>query len=204
MESTPSASRIQVLLVEDNPGDVRLTREALRDDKVFYSTLSVVRDGVEAMAFLRREGSYARAPRPDLILLDLDLPRKDGHEVLREVKADPALRDICVVVVTASEAERDIAGAYALQADCYVTKPVGMDQLVIIVRRIKDFWFTIVRRPTDEPWYRRTAASLQIPLHGASAPRASAWACARCPPNSRSAVARAAASPTAHSRSGHA
>ena len=174
MESTPSASRIQVLLVEDNPGDVRLAREALRDDKVFYSTLSVVRDGVEAMAFLRREGSYARAPRPDLILLDLDLPRKDGHEVLREVKADPALRDICVVVVTASEAERDIAGAYALQADCYVTKPVGMDQLVIIVRRIKDFWFTIVRRPTDEPWYRRTAASLQIPLHGASAPRASA------------------------------
>lgn len=174
MEITPSGSRIQVLLVEDNPGDVRLTREALRDDKVFYSTLSVVRDGVEAMAFLRREVPYGDAPRPDLILLDLDLPRKDGRDVLREVKADPALRDIRVVVVTGSEAERDISGAYALQADCYVTKPVGMDQLVTIVRSIKDFWFTIVRLPAEEPWYRRTDASIRVPLRDQPGPRASA------------------------------
>jgi chemotaxis family two-component system response regulator Rcp1 len=164
MDNAPSESRIQVLLVEDNPGDVRLTREALRDDKVFCSTLSVVKDGVEAMAFLRREGAYADAPRPDLILLDLDLPRKDGRDVLREVKADPALCDIRVVVVTGSEAERDISGAYALQADCYVTKPVGMDQMATIVRSIKDFWFTIVRLPADEAWYRRTDASIRIPL----------------------------------------
>jgi chemotaxis family two-component system response regulator Rcp1 len=174
MENTPSESGIRVLLVEDNPGDVRLAREALRDDKVFYSTMSVVKDGVEAMAFLRREGTYADAPRPDLILLDLDLPRKDGREVLREVKADPALCDIRVVVVTGSQAELDISGAYALQADCYVTKPVGMDQLAAIVRSIEDFWFTVVRLPDDEAWYRRTDASIRIPLPDENRPRARA------------------------------
>lgn len=171
MDSTSSTSPIHVLLVEDNPGDVRLTREALRDDKV-CDTLSVVRDGVEAMAFLRREGPYADAPRPDLILLDLDLPRKDGREVLREVKADPALRDIRVVIVTGSEAERDISGAYALQADCYATKPVGMDQLLTIVQSIQEFWFTVVRLPADEPWYRRTDASIRIPMQDHSRLRA--------------------------------
>ncbi|HEX6370444.1 MAG TPA: response regulator [Longimicrobium sp.] len=174
MNFTTSPSPIQVLLVEDNPGDVRLTREALRDDKVFCSTLSAVGDGVEAMAFLRREGRYADAPRPDLILLDLDLPRKDGREVLRELRDDPALRDIRVVVVTGSQAERDIAGAYALQADCYVTKPVGMDQLVTIVGSIRDFWFTIVRLPVDEPWYRRTDASIRIPLQDQPRPQTNA------------------------------
>ena len=163
MGATLLTDSIHVLLVEDNPGDVRLTREALRDDKV-VCTFSVVGDGVEAMAFLRREGRYADAPRPDLILLDLDLPRKDGREVLRELRDDPALCDIRVVIVTGSEAERDIAGAYALNADCYVTKPVGMDQMVTIVMSIKDFWFTVVRLPADEPWYRRTDASIRIPL----------------------------------------
>jgi chemotaxis family two-component system response regulator Rcp1 len=173
MNPTPIPVPIQVLLVEDNPGDVRLTREALKDGKV-ATALSVVADGVEAMAFLRREGRYTDAPRPDLILLDLDLPRKDGREVLREVKADPALCDIRVVVVTGSEAERDISGAYALQADCYVTKPVGMDQLATIVRSIEDFWFTIVRLPADEVWYRRTDASIRIPLQDPPLPHASA------------------------------
>lgn len=163
MNRTPSPAPIQVLLVEDNPGDVRLTREALEDGKV-AAALTVVADGVEAMALLRREGRYTDAPRPDLILLDLDLPRMDGRDVLREVKADPALRDIRVVVVTGSEAEHDVVEAYALQADCYVTKPVGMDQLATIVRSIEDFWFTIVRLPEDEAWYRRTDASIRIPL----------------------------------------
>lgn len=164
MNPATSASPIEVLLVEDNLGDVRLMREIMRDDKVF-STLSVVHDGVEAMAFLRHEGGYAAAPRPDLILLDLDLPRKDGREVLRELRADPALRDIRVVVVTGSEAERDISGAYALQADGYATKPVGMEQLAAIVRAIDEFWLTIVRLPADEPWYHRTDASIRIALH---------------------------------------
>lgn len=161
MDSTTSPLPIEVLLVEDNPGDVRLTREVLREDKV-CGTVSVVKDGVEAMAFLRREGRYADAPRPDLILLDLDLPRKNGREVLRELRDDPALRDIRVVVVTGSEMERDISGAYALQADGYVTKPVGMEQLAAIVRSTKDFWFTIVRLQGNEPWYRRTDASIQV------------------------------------------
>ena len=150
MNPVTSPSPIQVLLVEDNPGDVRLTREALKDDKV-CSTLSVVGDGVEAMAFLRREGRYADAPRPDLILLDLDLPRKDGREVLRELRDDPALRDIRVVVVTGSEAERDISGAYALQADCYVTKPTDLDHLLAVIRSIVDFWFGTVKLPPPPP-----------------------------------------------------
>ena len=167
MNPITSASPIEVLLVEDNPGDVRLMREVLRDDKVF-STVSVVRDGVEAMAFLRREGGYAGAPRPDLVLLDLDLPRKDGREVLRELRADPALRDIRVVVVTGSEMERDISGASMLQADGYATKPLGMEQLATIVRTIDEFWFTIVKLPVDEPWYRRTDGSIRIPLQDPS------------------------------------
>lgn len=149
MNRPPSPSSIQVLLVDDNPADVRLTREALQDDKVVCSTLSVVGDGVEALAFLRRQGPHANAPRPDVILLDLALPRKDGFEVLEEVKADAALSGIPVVVVTSSEEERDIARARALDADCYVTKPVGLDQLVRIVSSIRDFWFTIVKLQPD-------------------------------------------------------
>ena len=164
MERVPATSPIEMLLVEDNPGDVRLTREALKEGKV-CNTLSVVPDGVEAMAFLRRQGAYADAPRPDVILLDLHLPRKDGREVLREVKADPALCGIPVVVLTASGAEREIGQVLQLSADCYATKPVGLEQVVGIVRSIEDFWLTIVRRPPDEPWYRRTDAAIRIPVH---------------------------------------
>ena len=137
---------IEILLVEDNPGDVELTREALHETKV-HMELSVVPDGVEAMAFLRRAGRYAEAPRPDLILLDLNLPRKDGRGVLAEVKADPALRHIPVVVLTSSEAEQDIARAYELHANCYVTKPVDLDQFVKIVQSIEQFWLSVVRLP---------------------------------------------------------
>jgi CheY-like chemotaxis protein len=149
MNAAPCSSSIEVLLVEDNPGDVRLTREALKDDRV-CSSLSVVRDGVEAMAFLRREGPYAGAPRPDLILLDLNLPRKDGREVLEEVRADAALRTIPIVVITASEEEREVGRLDALKADCYVTKPVGLDQVVRVVRAVDGFWLSVVRISAGE------------------------------------------------------
>jgi CheY-like chemotaxis protein len=139
---------IEVLLVEDNPGDVRLTREALKEGKV-RNNLSVAPDGVEALAFLRRQGRYADAPRPDVILLDLNLPKKDGREVLEEIKADPALRTIPVVILTTSEAERDIARAYDLHANCYITKPVDLDQFITVVKSIEDFWFTIVKLPPE-------------------------------------------------------
>lgn len=140
---------VEVLLVEDSPGDVRLTREALRDAKV-RNRLNVVSDGVEAMAYLRREGPYADVPRPDVVLLDLTLPRKDGREVLRDMRADPALRQIPVVILTSSRAERDIALAHDLHASCYISKPVDLDQLVSVVRSVEDFWFTIVRVPPRE------------------------------------------------------
>ena len=139
---------IEVLLVEDNPGDVRLTREALKDGKV-SNNLSLAPDGVEALRFLRREGPYAGAPRPDVVLLDLNLPKKDGRQVLQEIKADPSLRTIPVVILTSSEAERDIAGAYALQANCYITKPVDLDQFITVVKSIEDFWFSIVKLPPE-------------------------------------------------------
>ena len=136
----------RVLLVEDNPGDVRLTIEALKDAKV-NNSLSVAKDGVEAMAFLRREGPYAAAPRPDLILLDLNLPRKDGREVLAEVKSDEALRSIPVVVLTTSRAEQDVLSSYSLHANAYVTKPVDFDAFVRAIRQIDDFFITVVARP---------------------------------------------------------
>ena len=139
---------VEILLVEDNPGDVRLTQEALREGKV-RNNLSVAADGVEAIAYLRREGEYADAVRPDLILLDLNLPRKDGREVLEEIKADPALRHIPVVVLTSSQAEEDIVRAYDLHANCYVTKPVDLDQFIRVVESIEDFWFTIVKLPPE-------------------------------------------------------
>ena len=123
----------EFLLVEDNPGDVRLTREALSESKL-RNNLSVVVDGVEAMAFLRREGAYANAPRPDLIMLDLNLPKKSGREVLAEIKADESLRRIPVVVITSSEAEQDIFATYNLHVNCYVTKPVDLDQFIKVVR----------------------------------------------------------------------
>ena len=141
-------SGIRILLVEDNPGDVRLTREALKEAKV-NNQLFVVEDGVEAMAFLRNEGEYADTPRPDLILLDLNLPKKDGREVLEEIKQDLELKRIPVVVLTTSRAEEDILKSYNLHANCYVTKPVDLDQFINIVKSIEDFWLTIVRLPSE-------------------------------------------------------
>jgi CheY-like chemotaxis protein len=138
---------IEILLVEDSPGDVRLTREALRDAKV-SNNLHIARDGVDALAFLRREGpQFAECPRPDLILLDLNLPRKSGHEVLEEIKADPELRRIPVVILTTSQAEGDVLRTYDLHANCYITKPVELDQFIAVVQSIEDFWLTIVRLP---------------------------------------------------------
>jgi two-component system, chemotaxis family, response regulator Rcp1 len=149
MNSGRTVSRpIEVLLVEDNPGDVRLTREALKEGKV-SNNLAVAENGVEALAYLRREGQYVDSVRPDLILLDLNLPRKDGREVLEEIKADASLRNIPVVVLTSSEAEQDILRAYELHANCYISKPVDLDQFVKVVKSIEDFWFTIVKLPNE-------------------------------------------------------
>lgn len=140
---------IEILLVEDNPGDVRLTMEALKEGKV-RNRVSVVGDGVEALAFLRREGEYAGAPRPDLILLDLNLPKKDGREVLVEVKADAELRSIPVVVLTTSQAEEDIGKVYGLNGNCYITKPVGLEEFFCVVRSVVGFWINIVKLPHSE------------------------------------------------------
>ena len=136
----------EVLLVEDNPGDVLLTTEALEEAKL-HINMSVVSDGVEALAFLYRRGPYAEAPRPDLMLLDLNMPRLDGREVLAEIKADPDLRGIPVVVLTTSHAEQDIVRTYNLHANAYVTKPVDLEQFITIVHAINQFWFTIVALP---------------------------------------------------------
>ncbi len=141
-----NAKPIDVLLVEDNPGDVRLTREALKEGKV-WSTLHVVEDGEAALAFVRQQGSYTNAPRPDLILLDLNLPRKDGREVLALLKADENLKRIPVVILTTSQAEEDIVRAYNLNANCYITKPVDFDQFIKVVRAVEEFWLTIVKLP---------------------------------------------------------
>lgn len=146
MSGDPFGKSIEILLVEDNPGDVRLTREALRDVKI-RNSLSVVEDGVEAMQFLRREGPYVDAPRPDIVLLDLNLPRMDGMEVLAEIKADPDLKSIPVVVLTTSQADEDILRSYKLNANCYVSKPVDFDQFIRVVQSIEDFWLTIVKLP---------------------------------------------------------
>ena len=137
---------VEILLVEDNPGDVDLTRETLQDSKLL-NHMNVVGNGVEAMAYLRRQGKYAEATRPDLILLDLNLPKKDGREVLAEVKADDRLRRIPVVVLTTSCAEQDILQTYDLHANCYITKPVNLDQFSAVVQAIEEFWFTIVKLP---------------------------------------------------------
>ena len=139
---------IDILLVEDNPGDVRLTREALKEGKVLNS-LQVVGDGIEALAFLRHEGQYAKSPHPDIVLLDLNLPRMDGREALAEIKTDPDLRRIPVVILTTSKAEEDILKSYNLHANCYITKPVDLDQFIMVVKSVEEFWFTIVRLPPD-------------------------------------------------------
>lgn len=137
---------IDILLVEDNPGDVRLTEEALREGKV-KNRLFVVNDGVDAISYLRRRDGYQDAIKPDLILLDLNLPRKDGRQVLEEIKEDPELRTIPVVVLTTSAAEEDILKSYNLHANCYITKPVDLEQFLKIVQSIEDFWLSVVKLP---------------------------------------------------------
>jgi len=149
MRSTQTPVRpAEVLLVEDNPGDVRLTLEALKEGKVL-NVVHVASDGEEAMKFLHREGPFADVPRPNLILLDLNLPKKDGREVLAEVKADPDLKRIPVVILTTSQAEEDIAKTYNLHANCYITKPVDLDQFLHVVQSIEDFWLAIVQLPRE-------------------------------------------------------
>ena len=138
---------VEILLVEDTPGDARLAKEALKDAKV-RNNLHWVEDGAEAITFLRRQGKYEAAPRPDVILLDLNLPKKDGREVLADIKADGDLKRIPVVVLTVSNAEEDIVKTYNLHANCYIRKPLDLDQFIEVVKAIKDFWLTIVKLPT--------------------------------------------------------
>lgn len=137
---------VEILLVEDNPGDVRLAEEALRDNKL-YNRVSVVQDGVEAIKFLRQKGPYAEAPRPDIILLDLNLPRVDGREVLARIKGNERLRPIPVVILTTSKAEEDVLKSYDLHANCYVTKPVDLEKFIVVVKSIDQFWLTVVTLP---------------------------------------------------------
>ena len=144
--STQAGSSIEIMIVEDNKGDVRLAREALRESKI-HNTIHHVPDGVEAMEFLHRQGKYALAPRPDLILLDLNLPRMDGREVLAAIKSDSDLKRIPVVILTVSNDEIDIFKTYNLHANCYITKPIDLDQFIQVVKSIEDFWLTIVKLP---------------------------------------------------------
>jgi len=148
MSSMPTGRSIEILLVEDSPGDVRLTQEVLRDGKV-NNRLSIVYDGVAALSFLRREGQYATAPHPDLILLDLNLPKKDGREVLEVIKSDSSFKRIPVVILTTSQAEEDILRAYDLHANCYITKPIDLEQFIRVIKSIEEFWLSIVKLPQD-------------------------------------------------------
>jgi two-component system, chemotaxis family, response regulator Rcp1 len=140
------AAPIEILLVEDNLGDMRLTQEALKEGKV-YSNLHWAKDGVEAIDFLKRQGKFDNVPRPDIILLDLNLPKKDGREVLEEIKTDEDLKRIPVVVLTTSKAEEDVLRSYALHANCYVTKPVDLEKFIVVVQSIDRFWLTVVTLP---------------------------------------------------------
>ncbi len=139
---------VEILLVEDNPGDVRLTKEGLKDSRI-VNHIHVVGDGVEAMAFLRREGKYEEAPRPDLILLDLNLPRKDGRELLAEIKGDRDLKRIPVVVLTSSKAEQDVVMAYDLHANCYIRKPINLNEFSTMMQNFEQFWLAMVTLPPD-------------------------------------------------------
>ena len=149
MVSLERVKPIEILLVEDSPGDVRLCIEALKEAKVL-NNMTVASDGVEAMALLRKQGRYAAAVRPDLILLDLNLPRKYGREVLAEIKADAGLKRIPIVVLTTSQAEEDVVRAYDLHANCYITKPVDFRQFITVVQSIEDFWLTVVKLPRND------------------------------------------------------
>ena len=146
MNNEESSKTIEILLVEDNPADIRLAQEAFKDAKV-RNILHTVGDGVEAMAFLRRQGKYAEVARPDLILLDLNLPKKDGREVLAEIKTDERLKLIPVVILTVSKDEEDILKTYNLHANCYITKPIDFEQFMKVVKSIEEFWLTIVKLP---------------------------------------------------------
>jgi CheY-like chemotaxis protein len=146
MKTHREGRAVEILLVEDNPGDVRLTREALAEARV-QNTLSVASDGIEALDFLHRRGGFEAATRPDLILLDLNLPRKDGRELLAEIKIDPELKRIPVVVLTTSQAEQDIVRSYNLHANCYVTKPLDLEKFLGVMRALEDFWLSIVKLP---------------------------------------------------------
>jgi chemotaxis family two-component system response regulator Rcp1 len=148
VNTKPASQPIRILMVEDDPADVRLAREALKSKRM-HIIMHDVPDGVEAMAFLRKEGAYADMPRPDLILLDLNMPRMDGREVLAELKNDPKLRRIPVIVLTTSQGEEDILAAYNMNANCYITKPVGWKQFIKVVELIEDFWLTVVKLPCD-------------------------------------------------------
>lgn len=146
MNTTENLQLINILLVEDNPGDIRLTKEVLKEGKI-HNNLSVATDGEEALLFLKKEGKYKDVVTPDIILLDLNLPKKDGREVLAEIKADPRLMFIPVIVLTTSGAEQDILNMYAHHANCYITKPVDFNQFINVVRSIEHFWLTIVKLP---------------------------------------------------------
>jgi two-component system, chemotaxis family, response regulator Rcp1 len=146
--SSPPTRAVQILIVEDNPADARLVREVMRDSKVL-NEIHWVPDGVEALAFLRGQGKYADAPRPNLIFLDLNMPRKDGREVLAEVKADERLKRIPIVVMTSSHAEEDVARAYDQHANCYVRKPIDFDQFHLVVKTLENFWFATVELPNQ-------------------------------------------------------
>jgi CheY-like chemotaxis protein len=146
MASQETSRPIEILLVEDNSADVRLTKEALEENKIWVN-LHVAGNGVEALAFLRRKDGFIDAPRPDLVLLDLNLPKKGGREVLSEIKADDSLKRIPVIVLTVSAAEEDVLKAYNLNANCYIVKPIDMDKFIKVVRTIEDFWLTIVKLP---------------------------------------------------------
>jgi two-component system, chemotaxis family, response regulator Rcp1 len=146
MSERTKGAPVEILLVEDNPADVRLTQEALKEGKVF-NNLHWSKDGVEALEFLRRQGKHAAAPRPDIILLDLNLPKKDGREVLFEIKNDDQLKRIPVVILTTSKAEEDVLKTYNLHANCYVTKPVDLEQFIRVVKTIDQFWLTVVTLP---------------------------------------------------------
>ena len=149
MNNVSKANPIELLLVEDNPVDIKLTTRALKEGKLL-NNLSIVRDGVEAMEFLSQEGEFSEAPRPDLILLDLNMPRKDGREVLSEIKNDDNLKNIPVIVLTTSDAEQDVLKSYNLHANSYITKPVDFEQFVEAIRRFEEFWLTVVRLPSQD------------------------------------------------------
>ncbi len=153
---------IEILLIEDNPGDVRLTQEVLKEAKV-SNNLSVAQDGVEALAFLHREGQYKDAPPPDIILLDLNLPRMDGRELLAEIKADQALMHIPVLVLTTSEADADVLKAYNLHANCYIVKPLELDHFIEIMEAIEHFWLNIAELPVSEVYLDGNSFPVQAP-----------------------------------------